>query len=313
MSKPAISVILPVYNGAAHLRSSIDSVLKQAHRDFEFLVCDDGSSDDSVAIVQSFTDDRIRLLRNEENIGLFPTLNKLIRLAEAPLIRLWSQDDIMKPHCLAVEQAFWNRYPVLGMSFCLRDHIDADGKTIRTTGRRTSQILSPDQVAQASFYHGSLPGNISTVMLRRKVLDHVGLFREDMHYAGDYELWTRISSGYDTGMVAPALIDLRFHRGQLSRQPRVIGAKIREDHEVARTLLERFPDHLKPYARHFERWHRHVHGVHQLVKALALGRWAVARALYRTLRSFTSIPASLLRWLVSGNGRWFTPKPRFDL
>lgn len=305
--------MLPVYNGEEHLRVSINSVLTQAYKRFELVICDDVSSDDSIAIIQSFSDDRIRLLHNETNQGLFPTLNRLIRASRAPLVRLWSQDDRMKPHCLAVERAFWNQYPSLGMSFCLRDHINVDGNTIRTTGRRTSQILSPDQVAQASFYHGSLPGNISTVMLRREVLDHVGLFREDMHYAGDYELWTRISSGYNTGVVAPALMDLRFHRGQLSRQPRVIDAKIREDHEVAHTLLERFPDYLQPHALHFERWHRHVHGVHQLVKALALGRWAVARALYRTLRSFTSIPASLLRWLVSGNGRWFMPKPRFDL
>jgi hypothetical protein len=313
MPAPEISVILPVYNGTKHLHRSIESVLKQAHKRFELVICDDASSDDSIAIIASFSDSRIRLLRNETNQGLFPTLNRLIRASRAPLIRLWSQDDRMKPHCLAVERAFWNQYPDLGMSYCLRDHIDVNGKTIRTMGSRTSQILSPDQVAQLSFYHGSLPGNISTVMLRREVLDRVGLFREDMHYAGDYELWTRISSGYNTGVIAPALIDLRFHTGQLSRQPRVIDAKIREDHEVAHTLLERFPDHLRPHALHFERWHRHVSGVHQLVKALVLGRWAIAGDLYRTLRSFTSIPASLLRWLVSGNGRWFMPKPRFDL
>ena len=218
----------------------------------------------------------------------------------------------MKPHCLAVERAFWNAHPAIGMSYCLRDHIDTNGQRIRKTGQRTAQILSPAQVAQASFYYGSLPGNISTVMLRREVLEVVGFFREDMQYAGDYELWTRIAANHSTGVVAPALIDLRFHHGQLSRQPHVIEAKVREDHEVAHTLLGRFPDHLKPHARRFEQWGRHVHGVHQLVKALVQGRWSLAHSLYRTLRTFTSIPASLVRWLVSGNGRWFTPNPRFD-
>ena len=313
MDPPDVAIILPVYNGERYLKESVSSVLNQTFERFEFIICDDASQDASRDILSDYDDARIRVLTNGQNRGLFPTLNRLVQASQAPLIRLWSQDDRMKPDCLKVETQFWEKHPDLGMSFCLRDHIDADGKTTWTAPRdRTSSVLSPAHMAQSSFYHGSPPGNIATVMLNREALQEVGLFREDMTYSGDFEMWVRLSERYKTGIVAQGLVDLRFHAGQLSRQ-NVMLHKIREDQEVVRRLLDRLPDHLQDHAQIYNRWHRHVRYAHHMVKSLLKGRWREAGETLHLLRRVDNPGWVLLLWLISANGRWFKPEPKFDL
>src|SRR6185369_719120 len=126
----SVSVILPVYNGREYLRKAIDSVLEQSYGNFELIIWDDQSKDGSNEIVAEYSDPRIRRFANPRNRGLFPTLNLAIAEAKAPLIRLWSQDDIMKRNCLEEELAFLNRYPDVGMSYCCYDMIDNKGKVI---------------------------------------------------------------------------------------------------------------------------------------------------------------------------------------
>ena len=92
-----IAVVLPVYNGMKYLRESVQSVLTQSLQDFDFLICDDHSTDGSWEYLQQLQDARIQLFRNEANRGLFPTLNFLSRKAERDIIKLWSQDDIIEP------------------------------------------------------------------------------------------------------------------------------------------------------------------------------------------------------------------------
>src|SRR4051812_48637452 len=100
-TNPLMSVILPVYNGMAYLQHSIESVLAQDMRNFEFLILDDTSSDGSWDYIQSLVDPRIRIFRNTVNKGLFYNLNFLIGESKASLIKLWAQDDIMYPFCLS--------------------------------------------------------------------------------------------------------------------------------------------------------------------------------------------------------------------
>ncbi|WP_263791990.1 glycosyltransferase family 2 protein [Salinibacter sp.] len=313
MNSPDISVVLPVYNGKKYLDESVSSVLSQTFETFELVICDDASQDTSRDLIARYDDPRIRVLANDQNRGLFPTLNRLLRASRTPLIRLWSQDDRMKPRCLEVEADFWAKHPDLGMSFCLRDHIDADGNTTWTAPQdRSSSVLSPRHMVQSSFYHGSPPGNISTVMLNREALRTVGPFRPDMTYSGDFELWVRLSKQHETGVIAQSLVDLRFHAGQLSRQ-NVMLSKIREDQEVVRRLLERLPDHLQGHARIYNRWHRHVRYAHHMMKSALKGRWHEAAQTFRLLHNVDSPGWVLLLWLISANGRWFKPEPKFDL
>ena len=95
-----ISVVLPVYNGGSYLVSSGESVLQQNYTDFEFLILDDFSTDNSWQYLNSLSDKRITLFKNEKNNGLFCNLNFLIKKSKSNLIKIWAQDDIMYTNCL---------------------------------------------------------------------------------------------------------------------------------------------------------------------------------------------------------------------
>ncbi|NOT58260.1 MAG: glycosyltransferase [Deltaproteobacteria bacterium] len=311
---PRFSILLPVFNGERYVRESIDSVLAQTHTDFELLIWDDGSTDTSRAILATYRDSRIRQFTNAHNIGLFRTLNAAIGKARGELVRLWAQDDRMKPDCLAVEHEFWEQHPQIDMSYCQRDIIDADSTLVRSAPYDgTPEILTPDLVAQISFYHGSMPSNISTVVLRRSVFLRIGLFREDLWVAADFEFWVRLSEQRLTGFIRRALLDLRAHQGQFSRQREVGVIFIRETRPIFTQLLARFPEELRPYARQYARWHQHVLHLHHGLRALFSGQLAIAYDTFRETRKDDNLAVLLCLWLLTGNGRWFKKPPRFHL
>src|SRR5688572_21702961 len=94
---PDVTVLMAVYNGERHVRAAIESVLSQTHRNFEFLIVDDGSTDRSAEIVSSCRDSRVRLVTMDRNAGLSTALNEGLRLAQAPLVARQDADDLSEP------------------------------------------------------------------------------------------------------------------------------------------------------------------------------------------------------------------------
>jgi len=198
-----ISIVLPVYNGERYLRASIDSVLTQSLQDFEFIIWDDASTDSSREIISSYSDPRIRVFENNSNLGLFKTLNLIITNSSGPLIKLWSQDDVMKEDCLSKLTSFLSTQNMAAMAYCAYDLFDRDGKVYKPAPPdQTPETIDPRLAAQIMFYNGSLTGNIANVILRRSALDEVGLFREDMMVSGDFEMWVdwKIKDKGDSGI-----------------------------------------------------------------------------------------------------------------
>src|ERR1043166_4865427 len=108
---PAVTVLMSVYNDEKYVREAIDSILAQSFRDFELLVIDDGSTDRTPAILASYDDRRLRVLRNNENIGLTRSLNAGIGAARGPLIARQDADDISYPQRLARQGGVMKRHP----------------------------------------------------------------------------------------------------------------------------------------------------------------------------------------------------------
>ncbi len=100
-TSPVVSVLIPVYNGARYLAATIESVLSQTFGDFELVISDDASSDDSLAIIRSFNDPRIRLVTNTRNLGFGGNWNRVLGEARGEFIKLLPQDDLLHPECLA--------------------------------------------------------------------------------------------------------------------------------------------------------------------------------------------------------------------
>ena len=108
---PKITVLMPVYNGEKYLRESVDSILNQTFTDFELLIINDGSTDSSMEILNSYSDSRIRIVTNEVNLRLIKTLNKGIDLATGEYIARMDCDDIADPKRLEIQLQYMEKHP----------------------------------------------------------------------------------------------------------------------------------------------------------------------------------------------------------
>src|SRR5688572_29034662 len=128
MSIPRITVLMPVYNAASFLREAIESILQQTFRDFEFLIIDDGSTDESIAIVQAYKDPRIRFLQNDANVGIAATLNRGIEMASCELIARMDADDISYPTRLQKQYDYMTLNPMCALLSTACRVVTAAGK-----------------------------------------------------------------------------------------------------------------------------------------------------------------------------------------
>ena len=235
---PAVSIILPVYNGIKYLPQSVESILGQDFTDFEFLILDDCSTDGSWKWLQSLQDERVSLFRNEQNRGLFYNLNFLIKKSKAGIIKLWSQDDVMYPNCIGAIVAFHRQYPQIGFSYTGRDYIDALGNNLNIQQQDdTPEIISSVLHARIAFFTGSIAGNIANVAINKSALDNTGLFNEQMKISADFEMWVRLAKNYPVGFIKKTLVRLRNHQEQLSAQEKYFIYHLKEDIQVYRMLL----------------------------------------------------------------------------
>jgi glycosyltransferase involved in cell wall biosynthesis len=170
----AISVVLPTYNGLPLIKECIESVLQQSVSNFELIITDDQSSDGTYEYLKSIDDERIRVVQNDLNLGLFPNLNKAISLAKNDLIHLWAQDDIMLSKCLAETIDYHNKYPDIAFAFCKYLLIDAKGVIIGENKINPNDLISVEGHALSSLLYGSISGNIANISLRKSDLEKVG-------------------------------------------------------------------------------------------------------------------------------------------
>ena len=311
-SPPLVAIVVPVYNGAAYLGACLESLRGQTLGSFEVYIRDDGSRDGSPAIIAQFASDpRFRVLTSEGNLGLFANVNRLIRASSAPLVRVLCQDDLLEPHCLEEEVAFFVRHPEVGMAYGKVRPINAQGQIIGEWPVESQpESMPPWMSMQLFFYHGCIVGSLSNACMRRSVLDQFGLFDESFPIAGDYELWVRICRVYACGIVRRPILRVRSHRGQLSRSLSAGLASIIESRRVRATILPELPPALHAYARCYEYMRHDVLDVHYALRRLAAGDPRTFLALARAL-GLRHMLLGALCWLLSVDNRLFRPTPRF--
>lgn len=200
---PKISVIMSVYNGERYLREAIESILNQTFTDFEFIIVNDGSTDSSLEIIQSYDDERIKIINNEKNIGLTKSLNKALKVARGEYIARQDADDISLPNRFEEQIKYLERHPEVALLGTNIYKIDENGKII---GKYI--VLAKPSIKDLfngnQFNHGS-------VMFKKEVIDELGGYNELFKYAQDYELWLRIAKHYNIRNVTQILYKLRSH------------------------------------------------------------------------------------------------------
>ena len=210
---PRLSVIMTVYNGETHLREAVDSVLAQSMGEFEFLIVDDNSSDATASMLADYArrDARIRVLRNETNLGPYPSANRALEVASAPIIARMDADDICEPDRFARQLAFLDQHPDHLLVGCGYLSIDADGRTLFK--RRNPMDW---RVAQW-FTRFRMPMVHPGFCFRARMPDGTPVrYDTSLRYSRDYELAGRLAGAGKIAVLSDILVRYRMHPGNIS-------------------------------------------------------------------------------------------------
>jgi hypothetical protein len=203
---PNVTVLMPVYNGGGHLAEAIESVLDQTYEDFELLVVDDGSTDDTPSVLARYeaVDPRVRVHR-QANRGLIDTLNSGCELARGELVARMDADDVSAPTRLERQVGRMSERPDLALLGTAFRQIDDDGAFITVTEYPTQSAAIARQLPiQNCIAH-------PTVVFRREMILALGGYRRAFAHAEDYDLWVRISEHHPIENLAEPLLSYRTH------------------------------------------------------------------------------------------------------
>ncbi len=292
-----IAVVLPVYNGIKFLRESVQSVLNQNFNGFEFLICDDCSSDGSYEYLQTIKYENLLLLHNKKNMGLFHTLNILVKKAKSPLIHLWAQDDIMLPNCLSETVKFHKQFPNVSFSFSRLQAITDKGELLEPPETFKHKCLSPNSHAVSSILYGSISGNISNLCLVATELEKVGYFNSDMKYSGDFDLLCKLSKYKPVGVNGMVLVHIRQHSGQLSRNLQASYYKLQENLSIYKCLVQTIDEHIRPNAKKVLRWKIYTLYFSQFIFIFKRNK-SLSYKYLRFLTKYDCIVLLVMRWAV---------------
>jgi GT2 family glycosyltransferase len=209
---PIVSVIIPTYNRAWILREAIDSVLTQEFEDFELIVVDDGSTDNTREILETYGHDIIVL--RQSNKGVSAARNRGICEAAGQLVSFLDSDDLWLPRKLSLQMDFFYLNP--GALICQTEEIWVRNGVRMNPGKRHQKFSG--MIFERSL--GLCLVSPSAVMIRKTLFDIVGLFDESLAACEDYDFWLRISSTYPVHLIdVPLIIKRGGHTDQLSKAP----------------------------------------------------------------------------------------------
>lgn len=208
-----VSLIMSVHNGATHLRESIESILTQTFRNFEFIIINDGSIDLSLNIIKEFAqkDSRIKIVTNEKNLGLTKSLNRGILVSIGEYVARMDNGDISYPTRFEKQVAFLDTNPEHCMVGSFANFTNDNSEVIGQLKYPTShEDISRGLIRHNLFVH-------SSVMMRRDALDKVGLYNEDWRYAQDYELFFRMIQVGKVANIPEALVSYRISEESITK------------------------------------------------------------------------------------------------
>lgn len=235
---PAVSVVLPVYNGGRYLHQAIDSVLRQTFEDFELILINDGSTDESGIIIRDFASSDARVILIErENRGLIESLNEGLNASRGELVARMDADDVCRPNRFAMQVAYMQAHPeciALGSRIQL---IDPEGLPIKEMGSALHhEVIDADYMqGRCSFFH-------PTVMFRRAGAIKIGGYQKEFKHAEDVDFFLRLAEQGCLANLPDVLLEYRQHMQSVgyahassqtaSTQAAVTAARLRRGTEI---------------------------------------------------------------------------------
>jgi glycosyltransferase involved in cell wall biosynthesis len=210
---PKVTVLMSVFNGAEYLGEAIESILMQTFTDFDFIIIDDGSTDETWETLTEYAerDNRIALFQNQENIGLTRSLNKGLKFAQGSYIARQDADDISRSDRLQKQVACLDEHPEVALVSSNIEFIDSENRTLSRTQKNGDAHL----VAWYLLFYNCLGGH-SQVMFRREPVMRLGGYADTYRYSQDYELWLRLVNEGDIAILPDVLQQWRDHSENIS-------------------------------------------------------------------------------------------------
>jgi glycosyltransferase involved in cell wall biosynthesis len=235
VSEPHVSVVIPTFNRSAYLRQAIKSVLAQTYSNFELVVSDNASTDDTPVMVTGWPDRRIRYFRNDRNVGMTPNWNAGIRHAKGGHVALLEDDNWWHPEYLARTVDTLDRQPDVAFVHTALYLTDAKGKVIRVLRRWGSDRICSKRAELIDLMRGNKI-YLSTVLARRSIIESLGLFDEAIPFTPDWDMWLRFYTVYNGAYLAEPAVYYRQHEANFTRQFLAQPSALFEDH---RYVIER--------------------------------------------------------------------------
>lgn len=204
MKNPKITVFMAAYNAAPFIAESISSILNQTFNDFELLIVNDGSTDDTSSIVEKFNDNRIRLIHNDGNKGLPITRNRLLVLARGEYIAILDSDDIAYPDRLQTQLEFLDEHSEIALCGGHANIIDENG----IVQNRKLIVPTGESVNMALLFHN--PFVNSSTMFKANIFRELNGYK-DFALSEDFDLFVRISEKYPVTNLDKFLVKYRIH------------------------------------------------------------------------------------------------------
>lgn len=231
LAQPRVSVVMAVYNASEFLREAVSSVLNQTFEDFELIVVDDASSDNSLAIIEGLSDPRVRVIKHATNIGAALSRNDALEVARGDLIAIMDADDVAATTRLEKQVAYMDSHPEVGVVGCgVYNSIDTTGAVLCTSFLPTdNETLQRTLMERWCFLHPS-------ITFRKSLYKIVGGYRKPFEPAEDHDLLLRMLEHTKASNLSECLMRYRVNPRGLS----VIGQQyINELGEIAMRLARR--------------------------------------------------------------------------
>lgn len=264
-----ISVIMSNYNTPLpYLKKAIDSILAQTYTTFEFIIVDDGSTDDSPEVIRSCTDPRIRLICNGENRGLAYSLNRAMEHCQGEFIARMDSDDISLPDRFAKQISFMREHPDVIVCGAWANTID---KNDQDAGWSIQGTISDREEYRICLLFGNTPTIVhpSAFLNRRLLLKHGLQYDVRYRHAQDYQLWVRCAQIAECRIIPEVMVLYRVHDESVSRKTKSkqMNCAYRIIQEQLDQLLLTLPEelkqshflfvtdsHLPPFDRRLKKW-----------------------------------------------------------
>ena len=218
MKRGLVSVIMSAYNAENFIAESIRSILDQTYKNWEFIIINDCSSDNTPQVIERFSDDNpcIKLIHNKENLGLTKSLNIGLKYTEGEFIARLDADDISGPLRLEKQVNFMNTHPDTAL-------VGSGAYLIDDSGHKVSKInvISRDSIIRKLMTRVNLFIH-SSILARREVLEDAGGYREKFRHAQDYDLTLRLSDKYKLSNIPEYLVGWRALKTSITMQHHIL-------------------------------------------------------------------------------------------